>query len=95
MPEPAQQIHSSALQLYTQIVGKYRLARTPWINHSWQATFYINARRFTSSLVPDGPGGVEIGFEDQISGQCLQLASANSPTMPRYDSWLNWRWVEL
>ena len=53
----------SALHLYTQIVGKYRLARTPWINHSWQATFYINARGFTSSLVPDGPGGVEIAFD--------------------------------
>jgi hypothetical protein len=53
----------SALHLYTQIVGKYRLARTPWINHSWHATFYINARGFTTSLVPDGPGGVEIRFD--------------------------------
>lgn len=23
----------AALHLYTQIVGKYRLARTPWVNH--------------------------------------------------------------
>jgi hypothetical protein len=53
----------SALHLYAQIVGKYRLARTPWINHSWQATFYINARGFTTSLVPDGPDGVEISFD--------------------------------
>ena len=45
----------SALHLYLQIVGKYRLARTPWINHSWHATFYVNARGFTTSLVPDGP----------------------------------------
>jgi hypothetical protein len=28
----------SALHLWTQIVGKYRLARTPWVNHSWHAT---------------------------------------------------------
>src|SRR6516165_11200997 len=53
----------TALHLYTQIVGKYRLARTPWINHSWQATFYVNAWGFTSSLVPDRPGGVEISFD--------------------------------
>ena len=53
----------TALHLYTQIVGKYRLARTPWINHSWQATFYVSARGLTSSLVPDGSGGVEIGFD--------------------------------
>jgi hypothetical protein len=53
----------TALHLYTQIVGKYRLARTPWINHSWQATFYVSAPGLSSSLVPDGPGGVEIGFD--------------------------------
>jgi Family of unknown function (DUF5996) len=50
----------TALHLYAQIVGKYRLARTPWINHSWHATLYVNARGLTTSLVPDRPGGVEI-----------------------------------
>src|SRR6516165_4160739 len=53
----------SALHLYTQIVGKYRLARTPWVNHSWHATFYINSSGLTTSLVPDRPGGVEICFD--------------------------------
>ena len=53
----------SALHLYLQIVGKYRLARTPWVNHSWHATLYVNARGFTTSLVPDVPGGVEIAFD--------------------------------
>jgi hypothetical protein len=53
----------SALHLYTQVVGKYRLARTPWVNHSWHATLYVNARGLTTSLVPDGPGGIEIAFD--------------------------------
>ena len=53
----------AALHLFFQIAGKYRLARTPWINHSWQAVFYVDARGFTSSLIPDGPGGVEIRFD--------------------------------
>jgi hypothetical protein len=53
----------SALHLGAQIVGKYRLARTPWVNHSWHATLYVDARGFTTSLVPDGPGGVEIAFD--------------------------------
>jgi Family of unknown function (DUF5996) len=52
----------SALHLYMQIVGKYRLARTPWVNHSWHATFYVTARGVTTSLVPDGPG-IEIEFD--------------------------------
>ena len=50
----------AALHLYTQIVGKYRFARTPWVNHSWHATLYVNARGLTTSLVPDGPGGIEL-----------------------------------
>jgi len=52
----------SALHLYSQVVGKYRLARTPWINHSWHAIFYVNARGLTTSLVPDG-AGIEIVFD--------------------------------
>lgn len=52
----------SALHLYMQIVGKYRLAQTPWVNHSWHATFYVNARGVTTSLIPDGPG-IEISFD--------------------------------
>ncbi|WP_369527420.1 DUF5996 family protein [Bradyrhizobium japonicum] len=35
----------SALHIYSQIVGKYRLARTPWLNHSWHATLSVNTRR--------------------------------------------------
>lgn len=50
----------SALHLWSQIIGKYRLARTPWVNHSWHATLYLNARGFTTSLVPDAAGGIEI-----------------------------------
>ena len=53
----------SALHLYTQIVGKYRLARTPWVNHSWHATLYVNARGLTTSIIPDGAVSVEIAFD--------------------------------
>lgn len=53
----------AALQLYAQIVGKYRLARTPWVNHSWHAVFYPSARGFTTGLVPDGVGGIEVSFD--------------------------------
>src|SRR6266550_3617102 len=53
----------SALHLYAQIVGKYRLARAPWVNHSWHATLYVNARGLTTSIIPDGAVGVEISFD--------------------------------
>lgn len=53
----------TALHLYSQIAGKYRLARTPWVNHSWHATLYVNARGLTTSLVADGPGGIGITLD--------------------------------
>lgn len=53
----------TALHLYSQIVGKYRLARAPWVNHSWHATLYLNARGLTTSVIPDGPGGIEVAFD--------------------------------
>lgn len=43
-----------ALHLWTQIVGKYRLAHTPWINHSWHATLYVTPRGLTTGPIPDG-----------------------------------------
>ena len=54
----------TALHLQTQVVGKYRLAHTPWVNHSWHATLYVTARGLTTGMVPDGPaGGIEIMFD--------------------------------
>jgi hypothetical protein len=64
----------TALHLYTQVIGKYRLARTPWVNHSWHATLYVDARGLTTSLVPDGPGGIEISL-DLIDHRVIGAAS--------------------
>lgn len=53
----------ATLHLWTQIVGKYRLARTPWVNHSWHATFYVTSRGLTTSLIPAGSRGVQFDFD--------------------------------
>ncbi len=42
----------TALHLWSQIVGKYRLARTPWVDHSWHATLYVLPRGLTTGPVP-------------------------------------------
>lgn len=39
-----------ALHLWAQIIGKVRLAQTPWLNHSWQAPLYVTSRRLTTVL---------------------------------------------
>ncbi|MEM7695547.1 MAG: DUF5996 family protein [Pseudomonadota bacterium] len=43
----------ATLHMVCQIVGKYRLAHTPWQIHSWHATLYPTARGLTTGLIPD------------------------------------------
>jgi len=47
----------ATLQLWTQIVGKIRLARRPWLNHSWHAALYVTSRGLTTSPIPTPQGG--------------------------------------
>jgi hypothetical protein len=56
IPYLAWQDTCAALHLYCQILGKYRLAHTPWLNHSWHATLYVDAQGLTTGLISDGPG---------------------------------------
>jgi hypothetical protein len=51
------------LQLWTQVIGKIRLASTPWINHSWQVPLYVTARGLATSPMPNGSEAVEIEFD--------------------------------
>jgi hypothetical protein len=51
------------LHLWTQIVGKIRLAQMPWINHSWHVPLYITARGLTTTLIPYGTRAFEIDFD--------------------------------
>lgn len=51
------------LQLWTQVVGKIRYARSPWLNHSWHVTLYVTARGLTTSPIPDGMRIFQIDFD--------------------------------
>jgi hypothetical protein len=51
------------LHLWTQVVGKIRLAQTPWINHSWHVALYLTARGLTTSVIPYGARTFEIDFD--------------------------------
>jgi hypothetical protein len=51
------------LQLWTQVVGKVRLALEPMVNHWWQVPLYVSARGLTTSLMHDGERGLEIEFD--------------------------------
>jgi hypothetical protein len=51
------------LHLWTQVVGKVRYARSPWLNHSWHVALYVTARGLTTSPIPDGMRTFQIDFD--------------------------------
>jgi hypothetical protein len=53
----------ATLHRWTQIVGKVRLARTPWVNHSWHVTLYVTARGLNTGLIPHDQQSFQIDFD--------------------------------
>lgn len=51
------------LHMWTQIVGKIRLAHAPLLNHWWQVTLYVTARGLTTSAIPYGNETFDIEFD--------------------------------
>jgi hypothetical protein len=63
LPTVAWRESYATLHLWTQIVGKIRLARSPWLNHSWHVALYVTARGLTTSPIPDGIRTFQIDFD--------------------------------
>jgi hypothetical protein len=53
----------TTLHMWTQIVGKVRLALSPPVNHWWQVPLYVGARGLTTSPIPYGQDTFEILFD--------------------------------
>jgi hypothetical protein len=54
----------ATFHLWTQVVGKIRMARTPLINHWWNVPLYVTPRGLTTSLIPARAGrGFQIDFD--------------------------------
>jgi len=60
---PAWRETAITLQLWSQIVGKVRLALTPWLNHGWQVALYVGAHGFGTGPIYVGGGVLEIDFD--------------------------------
>src|ERR1019366_8034537 len=63
LPTAAWRETYETLHLWTQIIGKIRLARAPWLNHSWHVALYVPARGLTTSPIPDGAGSFQIDLD--------------------------------
>jgi len=51
------------LHMWTQIVGKTRLAQAPMINHWWQTPLYVTSRGLTTSPMPYGERTFQVDLD--------------------------------
>jgi hypothetical protein len=66
------------LHLWSQVVGKTRLALAPPVNHWWHVPLYVTATGLTTSLMPLADGGLEIDFD--FVGHTLDLRRTDGAT---------------
>ena len=63
LPYAAWKDTCATLHLWTQVVGKIRLAFTPWLNHSWHVTLHVTARGLGTPLISSGERDFQIEFD--------------------------------
>src|SRR5689334_19565943 len=75
LPLAAWRDSCATLHLLTQVVGKIRLSRSPWLNHSWHVALYVTPRGLTTSPVPDGARTFQIDFD--FVDHALRIATSD------------------
>ena len=63
MPVAAWADTYATLHMWSQVVGKVRLALAPPVNHWWHVTLYVTARGLTTSPIPYRGGAFEMAFD--------------------------------
>jgi hypothetical protein len=72
----------ATLHLWTQIVGKIRLARAPFVNHWWQVPLYVTCRGLTTSPIPYEGITFQIDFDFLAHRLTLQTSSGGTDEFP-------------
>ena len=70
------------LHMWTQMVGKVRLAQTPLVNHFWNVPLYVNARGLTTSAMPYEGRTFELRFDFEDHALVLETSDRVVRTLP-------------
>jgi hypothetical protein len=72
----------ATLHLWTQVVGKIRLAQAPWLNHSWHVPLYLTARGLTTSPIPYGARVFEMQFDFVAHELAIDVSDGQNRRLP-------------
>jgi hypothetical protein len=73
---------NETLHHWTQIVGKIRVAQSPWVNHSWHVPLYVTARGLTTSLIAHDTRSFAIDFDFVHHRLLIQVSDGNERSLP-------------
>ena len=73
---------ADTLHMWTQIVGKTRLALTPLENHWWNVPLYVTARGLGTSAMPYGDEVLDIEFDFVAHRLRFRLSTGQDLSMP-------------
>jgi hypothetical protein len=68
----------ATVHMWTQIVGKTRLALAPTENHWWQVALYVTPRGLTTSAMPSGTRTFAVDFDFLDHHLYLRVCSSHS-----------------
>jgi hypothetical protein len=72
------------LHMWTQIVGKTRLALTPLQNHFWNVALYVTPRGLTTSPIPFKHRTFEVEFDLTAHRLAIRTSGGNEHYIPLY-----------
>jgi hypothetical protein len=74
----------ATLHMWTQIVGKIRLAFAPHINHWWEVPLYVTVRGITTSPIPYRDGAFEMEFDFLSHNLTIVASNGRAKFIPLY-----------
>ncbi len=81
LPWEAWKDTAHTLHRWTQIVGKVRTARAPWVNHSWHVALHLTSRGLTTRPIPMAGGTFELLFDFLAHRLVIQTSGGGEGTV--------------
>ena len=73
---------TATLHRWMQIVGKVRLAQSPWVNHSWHVTLHVTPRGLATSPIPHGERTFEIYLDFTTHDLSIETSDGQHTSLP-------------
>lgn len=82
LPLASWQETCETLHMWTQMVGKVRLALAPKVNHWWHVPLYVSARGLTTSAIPYRGSTFELEFDFVEHQLLLRMEAGEVRSLP-------------